>query len=437
MTLRVPVLVFASALLAAGCGAAAPPDAGGAASVDTVAGVTELTYGSGRVTALPWTFDTVAVLGDALGDTTQQFDQVPPSGLAGDAAGNLYLLDASGPRVLEYGPGGHLVASFGRGGGGPGEMGSPVALAVGPGDSVWITDLGNSRTEIFPPGGGDSRSIAFDLRQGMPGFDLSVQGGSVIQSVRQLRFGPPGGAPGSDSAQAGIPIRRYDPSGNVLVTLWTAPRPEMNLVRAGGGRNVMAAPRAFEPRLRWAAFDDGGIVVSDSASYVLHLIAPEGTERLRIRRGPPPRATTDADREAERQRIRDQAENGGGGGVRISVQVGGGGTRVSAGSGAPSMPPPEEMIKARIENTTFADVIPRITGLRVDPRGRIWVGVSENEPEAVDRIDVYTRDGKLLGELRGVPVPDAFMGPDRAALLTRDDMDVQHVVLLKLGGQGA
>ena len=58
------------------------------------------------------------------------------------------------------------------------------------------------------------------------------------------------------------------------------------------------------------------------------------------------------------------------------------------------------MMEKRLEALTFAESVPRITGLAIDGSDRLWVGVSVNRPGETDRIDVYGRDGGLLGEIR-------------------------------------
>jgi hypothetical protein len=159
-------------------------------------------------------------------------------------------------------------------------------------------------------------------------------------------------------------------------------------------------------------------VVSDSAAYALHLIAPNGEITRSIRRQPPPRATTETDREFARERVREETTGGG-------VRVGGGG---------PDEDRQAEILRQRLEKMTFADLVPRVVALRVDPSDRIWVGVSEDRPGEVDRIDVYDRDGQLLGELRDMPFPDVFLSPDRIGVLRRDDLDVQQLVILNVQG---
>jgi DNA-binding beta-propeller fold protein YncE len=53
-----------------------------------------------------------------------------PLGLAADQRGNLFVADATGHRVVVFGPGGTVVATFGAGGSGPGSFRGPAAVCV-------------------------------------------------------------------------------------------------------------------------------------------------------------------------------------------------------------------------------------------------------------------------------------------------------------------
>lgn len=88
--------------------------------------------------------------------------------------------------------------------------------------------------------------------------------------------------------------------------------------------------------------------------------------------------------------------------------------------------------KKQAEATTFSDVIPLINTLILDHADRIWVGVSETVPGENERLDIYSRDGRLLGELHDVELPHLFFGDGYAALITEDELDVQQIVILRL-----
>lgn len=423
--LRSWTLLPVAALLAA-CGGDAPPERLEAA-VDTVGGVERFTYPAASTADLGWTTDTVAVLGDPFAEDAYQFDQVGPGGLASDAAGNLYVLDRQGKRVLKYGPGGEHIATFGREGEGPGELSQPMGMAVGPGDTIWISDFSNTRVTGLPQDGGAPVTIPIPGENVIPGQRLAALEGGFLTTLTQLFMFRPGaggevemsrgdGEDGEDVRR--VPVLQLDRSLEPGDTLWASVEPPRDMVQIEAGNNVMITmmAREFYPDLMWDELSDGGIVVSDSAAYALHLIGPDGELTRSIRREPAPRATTETDREIARDRVREQSQ---GGGVRI-------------GGGGPDEDMQAEILRQRLEKMTFADLIPRVVELRTDPAGRIWVGVSEDTPDEVDRIDVYSRDGTLLGELRDFPFPDVFLGPDRIGVLRRDELDVQQVVVLEI-----
>jgi hypothetical protein len=54
-------------------------------------------------------------------------------------------------------------------------------------------------------------------------------------------------------------------------------------------------------------------------------------------------------------------------------------------------------------------------------------------PGETDRIDVYDRDGALLGEISAPDFfPDLFYGDGLAARLTEDELEVQQIVVYRL-----
>lgn len=398
------------------------------AAVDTVDGIPRISYPAEPAGPLGWSLDTVAILGDAFAEDVYQFDQVSTGGLASDLDGNLYVLDRQGGRVLKYGPDGRHRATFGRKGEGPGELSQPISLAVGPGDTAWVSDFSNSRLTGYPRDGGDPRTIPLPGEGVIPGERLAALEGGFITLMRPLfglsrgsggrmQVARPGQEDGEDAGPPVLPVMRLTPSLEPTDTLWASPEPPMDMVQleAAGRIMVTMMSREYHPEFQWAGFPDGGIVVSDSAAYVLHVLDADGRRVRTIVRDPPPRSTTDADRELARERVREQSA----GGIRI-------------GGSGPDEETRNRMLEQRLEKMTFADVIPRVVELRTDPADRIWVGVSEDTPDEVDRIDVYRRDGTLLGEIRDFPMPDVFLGPDRIGVLRRDELDVQQVVVLEI-----
>lgn len=423
-----------AAFLITGCDAGeddAPARA--TAVIDTVDGIETLSYGTDPAVDLRWRSDTVAVLGDPFAEDEYQFNQVTPERLGADGAGNLYVLDAQGGRVLSYTGAGAHRATFGRPGEGPGELGQPMGLAIGPGDTAWISDFSNSRLTGFPPDGGEPRTVALPENSGIPMPRMAALDDGFLLQFRPIFAFRRGGGGGMQMSRPGgdddaevqtLPLLRLDASLQPTDTLWTTPEPPMDMVRIETeNRMIMSMmSREFWPELQWAAFRDGGVVVQDGPEYLIRFVDEAGRVTRAIRRAPGPRATTEADRERARQLAREEGQDGPG------VRIGGGG---------PDEDVRQRMLEQRIEKMTFAELIPRVVRLAVDPADRVWVGVSEETPDEVERIDLYDRDGLLLGELRDFPFPDVFLGADRWGLLTRDELDVQQVVLLECGNCSA
>ncbi|MFO7588744.1 MAG: hypothetical protein R6X22_11855 [Gemmatimonadota bacterium] len=383
------------------------------AVVDSVDGVPLLTFSDRQAPKLDWRLDTLFVLGGyEQEEDAYQFDQVGPGSLAGTEDGALFVLDGTGSRVLGYDEHGTPIGAWGRQGGGPGELQGPGGLGIGPGDSLWVADRGNRRVTIFPP---DTAGTPSDLPLGEAssglGGALEIDASGLYAVVVMFSFRP--GEEVSVPPQRLLHVTR---AGEVADTLWTAPPREFDQVEltSGGARMMMMMQREFTPALWWDRFADGSFAVADGADYEVAIVAPDGTVERRIRREPPARATTEADREGARRRARERAEASTSDAMRQSVEQ-------------------------RIGKMTFAPTIPRITGLAVDTKDRLWVGVSTEVPGETGRIDVYGREGALVGEIRDPELfPALFFGDGRAAVLDRDELDVQRVIVLALreGGTG-
>lgn len=377
------------------------------AVADTVSGVPRLTYPERSAPALGWRLDTVAVIGGfaASGDE-YQFDQVRAGGVAGDAAGNLYVLDGAGKRVLGYDAAGELVGVWGGEGNGPGELANPGGLGVAADGTLWVPDQGNGRVTLFPTGAGEEpRSIPLPDDAGGIGGAVSPSGDGLYGVLMTFSF-----RPGDETGPPPLPLVHMSGDGTYDDTLWVAERPPMDRVEARTGNRMMLmlVQQAFAPGFYWDRFADGTFAVAEGPEYLIHLVDASGRELRRIRRDPAARAPTAEDMEAEKQRQRDMAPPS-------------------------NIPGAEQLMEKRLEALTFADRIPRITGLAVDTRNRLWVGVSVENPGETDRIDVYDREGNLLGELDGVPeVPVEFYGDGLVARLTSDDLDVQQLVVYRL-----
>lgn len=410
MSQRLSLLAIAP-LLALGTGCAGDGAATPAleAVVDTIGGIERLAYPERAAPALEWSYDTLAVLGGfEVDDPAFQFGGVTRNGLAGDSAGNLFVLDSDGRRVLGFSPTGTALGRWGREGGGPGEFGGgfagPQTMAMGPGDTLWVGDLANQRMTLLPVPTGQPASVPLGDQPVGIGGKIEVDGEAVLAELTSFSF-----TPGDDAGFPPRPLVRIGREGRARDTVWTAPAPEADLVTfsRGGSQMMVMLTRRFSPDFHWVRFSDGTLAVQDGAEYRIQLLRPDGSVRRRIDRAPAPRPVTDADR----RKVIDEL-----------------------------LEPPEEenafntleVRRQMAESATLADVVPRIVSLVRDGRDHLWVGVSETEPDEVQRIDVYDRDGVLLGELRLLDIPTHFFGDGLAVFLNEDDLDVQTLTIVRL-----
>jgi hypothetical protein len=131
--------------------ACAGPDADSAVQQADSAGMEIVTY-AGPDRPLPWTFEVEFTLGGK-GTDAESFYRLDRSTVGVDAAGNLYVLDASANRVVVFDDTGRHVRSMGGEGGGPGEMRFPVTISVAPDGSVDVFDVSKRGFVRFGPEG--------------------------------------------------------------------------------------------------------------------------------------------------------------------------------------------------------------------------------------------------------------------------------------------
>lgn len=355
-----------------------------------------------------WRLVPVATVGGAdASDDRELFDQVPAHGLVGRSNGHVLLLDVRGKRVLEYDASGKHVRTIGRAGEGPGELQFPTGLAVGPGDSLWVTDV--LRYNVFPSTNGAPRSGTTVTRT----FgQLRVDGHGVVQALSAVPRATATGSLFPDQMR----LARFNRRGVITDTIWTGPVPRRVsvTVQIGKGSHSTQAIERFGTNTYWDLLADGMLVVADTSAYLVRIVSPQGRVVRTIGPGTAGRRVTPADRESALAQLRVEHR-----------------ARQAREQDARFRTPPELWQKV-LEETPFGAVVPNVMGVRVDPRGRIWVGVSGADA-ALERIDIFDRDGKLLGRIVRPPaMPVALYGDGLMAFVERDDSDAQRLRILRV-----
>ncbi len=128
--------------------------------------------------------------------------------LSTDSNDNLYVLDGQGQSVAIYSPSLQALGGWGNGGSGQGQLYTPMGLAVGPGNLVYVVDdtATNGRIEVFKTDGTFCDEL--DLAGNVFTWDVKVDasGNIYVEEANTggyeypVKFSP--GAPGGPTATA-------------------------------------------------------------------------------------------------------------------------------------------------------------------------------------------------------------------------------------------
>lgn len=326
-----------------------------------------------------------------------------------DAAGNIYVLDQQAQEVRVFGPDGAYLREMGRPGSGPGELGqATVGLMLTPGDTVLVPDGGLSRITRYSPEGEPLESTPINMAQGIPmRWDLTPER-RIVSQVRTMPF------PGSETTEQHDWLLLRASDGTVQDTLLELPSGQTFQFQQGGARI-----RLFEAEPVWALDSQGRIVYGVNSEYRLNVHTPEGTLTRIVTKPFERQPLTETDKEAFRTALREAWSNAG--------------------------VPPQAMDQL-MQNLGFADNYPAFANIYGGPAGTIWVqhvktaeqvaaagGQFTAQDVGASDFDVIDSEGRFLGVIE---LPDRFLPlrvrGDRIYGVWRDDLDVQHVMVLSL-----
>ena len=361
------------------------------------------------------------------------------SQVAFDKEENLYVLDGGNQRVLVFNPQGKFVRKIGKKGAGPGELMQPVGLAVTADGNVAVTDLGRAAVSLFRKDGTFVKNLPLGEDFGFPvpaqGTYAHPQGGVIVRTMpRVMRGGGPEAITTQTMTNRRSPLTWFTTDGKTT-KLFDIPQPDITpkVEDSGGARQRQVAVRiqmpAFTAPTLWGVLPNGAVAVSNDVNYKLQLIRNGKVEHV-IERPIHARKVTEVDRNKEKARRREQMASGRGNMVMATrEQRGTGPARASTSVGGAMN---RQQIDQLLADLTFAEYIPVLAGMYVDPRGRMWVQRAGGEVGADGPIDLIDASGRYLGTLSGQKLPAAVSASGRAAYVERDEMDVEKVVVRKL-----
>ncbi|HEX8392695.1 MAG TPA: 6-bladed beta-propeller [Longimicrobium sp.] len=362
----------------------------------------------------------VYTIGAAEGAEEETFGTI--AGVGFDAAENLYVLDQQNARVMVYGPNGRFLRRIGKKGQGPGELMIPTQIAVAPDGTVTINDMATQRLNVFRPDGTFVRTLQ------TPGV---TTGGPLAWHPRGFlgAFRPMMSREGNFSqTSTSVPLLLYPAAGGEPAKVFDVPQ-TISVQQTSGGpaaaqttRLRVSGPAAFSPAVLYGVLPTGQVALSFTSGYTVRVIDTKGQTLRYLQRPLPVRLTTEADRERARAQRREMFRTGRG---MVRIVTGGGG-------GAAPPPPSAAELEARMGEMRFADTIAALRGLRTSPSGKIWVERTGRLVGEPGPLDLITPEGQYLGTTTAMQLPGAISRGGLAAFITRDEDDVEQVVVKRL-----
>ena len=199
---------------------------------------------------------------------------ISPSSVALDAAGNLYIADATNHRIRQVDPSGTITTVAGNGSSGfSGDNGSateasltnPAAVALDAAGNLYVADQGNQRIRRVDTAG----TITTVAGNGTPGF--SGDNGPATAGSLAAPFGVALDVSGNlyIADRSNQRIRRVDPSGTITTVAG-------NGVQGFSGDNGPATAAALAVPLAVALDAAGNLYIADSGNHRVRRVDPAG-----------------------------------------------------------------------------------------------------------------------------------------------------------------
>lgn len=354
-----------------------------------------------------WMVEEDLRIGSVGGEPDYQFGQIGAIAVASD--GEILVSDRQLRQVKVFTSEGRFLRAMGRPGSGPGEFGrGPLDLLLTPGDTLLVPDGQNRRINRFDPDGGHLASYPLDPARDRPlRFNWNAETRSAAVQVR-----PVGGGTSAAATDAIRTVRTSGAFGDTLLTV-----PSGGLFEGGG-------LRYFTPEPAWDITDSLTVVYAVNSEYSISFHDREGSPRRIVRKV------------FEAQRITERDI----GAIFVYLD------RAWLAAGVPP-----DRLEANHQRVAFAEFFPAFFSFDLGYEGSLWVqpvrspgGLSDAEIERYDFVEdfgdsaweVFDRDGRFLGIVNMPPrFQPRLFHKDAIYGVLRDDLDVQHVVRLRVRGR--
>jgi hypothetical protein len=350
--------------------------------------------------SLPWTLGAVPMLriGELEGDEPYQLFRVRDAHRLPD--GRIVIADGGSQEIRLFAPDGGHLDSWGGQGEGPGEFTALMQVDLWRGDSLIAWDGRARRLSVFAEDGSLGRTLTLHPREGLTSFaEVHVlRGGSVIATGSSFEFdGPPNGL-----FRPPVSAVRLADDGETAASFGSHPGNEGYILMSENSVQVIRL--LFQLTNKSTTWGDR-FVISGTDAYSLPAFDQTGTLRRIVRVLGDRPVFTEADIQTEIDFVVDAAPSE---------------SQAEFRSGLEQVPPPE--------------VFPAFSSVIDDASGNLWVQDFRRPSQAgPERWTVFDPDGRALGRF---DTPEGFtvfeIGADYLLGRTKDDLDVERVVLLSL-----
>lgn len=360
-----------------------------ATTVRDSAGI-EIVSNPGTDIPLQWTTQQVMRMGDALGPPETSFFKLNPYSVVGGPDSTILVLNRGTYRIVVFARDGKVLDSFGRQGGGPGEMQNPVSIWVDPGNRIrvldWMGGILNYDLDgtLISEDPHEATAVGMHMEETPAGlvhtFSVGLRSDTIL--IEQIRI-----AQGADT---------------IVLAEWEKV-PTTTIVHPTCALRVGYGP-IFEPEMVW---DTNGrdVAVLAGYSYRLDLYGPDGKLVRSIRRAVDLIQATSDDARQELGPVP---------GFRIRGRL--------------CTWDPKELVELR----GFYPLIQPLDAMALTPDGYLWARRT-NPGDDPGSIDVFRPDGTYAGSLPGsTPFPDAFLDSTHFLTIETDEFDVEYVVVYEI-----
>jgi streptogramin lyase len=411
------------AILTIGCGSGSGAEGGDLVMrVDTVGDTIIVRTERGSAWGPDVRLEPVLRIGELDGAEEYTFGRVAGVTMAAD--GSLFVLDQQARAVRVFDAEGRHLRSFGRSGGGPGELAQPSGLALDPQGRLLVSDPRNSRVTVYAAEG--------DVLDSWPmggGFFTSNQ----VRALRDGRVYVVAAVSPMMGERMESAFVRVGPDGTPVDTIvrpaWDF-EPALLTARmeSGESRTISRTGVPFSPGVPWTIGPDGYPIGGVATRYAIEVHRPDGRV-VRVERAVAPVPVAAAERAFREHQVTGEMRS----------------TDPSWRWTGPAIPATKAPFSA----------------VQADQDGRIWVRVAaagevvpeEDRPEPRpgqapadpgpepwrDRLvyDVFDTEGRFLGTVT-LPTRFTLHGArgDQLWGVLRDELGVEYVALYRLEYRG-